>query len=131
MTGRFAPSITGEAHPGTLLAGLLAWLDARSRGDRFLVRLDRNRQPGRRDEDVARPPLERLVPDARPSLPFHHRIPTGLEDPLAQQIVKHEEQRPVQVEGETLALLRRQLQPDIAVLQPVHADAGGEDTQLS
>lgn len=37
---RFAPSITGEAHPGTLLAALLAWLDARSRGGRFLVRLE-------------------------------------------------------------------------------------------
>jgi len=37
---RFAPSVTGEAHPGTLLAGLLAWLDARSRGDRFLLRLE-------------------------------------------------------------------------------------------
>ncbi len=37
---RFAPSVTGEAHPGTLLSGLLAWLDARSRGDRFLLRLE-------------------------------------------------------------------------------------------
>jgi len=27
---RFAPSTTGPAHPGTLLAALLAWLDARS-----------------------------------------------------------------------------------------------------
>ena len=39
-TGRFAPSPSGEAHPGTLLAALLAWLDARSRGDRFLLRLE-------------------------------------------------------------------------------------------
>jgi glutamyl-tRNA synthetase/glutamyl-Q tRNA(Asp) synthetase len=38
--GRYAPSITGEAHPGTLLAGLLAWLDARSRGDRLILRLE-------------------------------------------------------------------------------------------
>jgi glutamyl/glutaminyl-tRNA synthetase len=37
---RFAPSVTGEAHPGTLLAALLAWLDARRRGDRFVVRLE-------------------------------------------------------------------------------------------
>jgi len=37
---RFAPSVTGEAHPGTLLSALLSWLDARSRGDRFLVRLE-------------------------------------------------------------------------------------------
>ncbi len=37
---RFAPSTTGEAHPGTLLAGLLAWLDARSRGARLVLRLE-------------------------------------------------------------------------------------------
>jgi len=37
---RFAPSITGAAHPGTLLSGLLVWLDGRSRGDRVLLRLE-------------------------------------------------------------------------------------------
>lgn len=37
---RFAPSATGLAHPGTLLAGLLAWLDARARGARLLLRLE-------------------------------------------------------------------------------------------
>jgi glutamyl/glutaminyl-tRNA synthetase len=40
ITGRFAPSSTGPAHPGTLLAGLLAWLDARSRGGRVLLRIE-------------------------------------------------------------------------------------------
>src|SRR4051812_8336296 len=35
--GRFAPSTTGPAHPGTLLAALLCWLDARVR--RMPVRL--------------------------------------------------------------------------------------------
>ena len=40
MTGRFAPSTTGPSHPGTLLAGLLCWLDARSRGARVLLRLE-------------------------------------------------------------------------------------------
>jgi glutamyl-Q tRNA(Asp) synthetase len=42
-TGRFAPSTTGPAHPGTLLAALLSWLDARSRpggGARFVLRLE-------------------------------------------------------------------------------------------
>ena len=39
-TGRFAPSSTGPAHPGTLLAALLCWLDARSRGDRVLLRIE-------------------------------------------------------------------------------------------
>ena len=40
MIGRFAPSTTGEAHPGTLLSALLVWLDARSRGGRALLRLE-------------------------------------------------------------------------------------------
>ena len=38
--GRFAPTTSGPAHPGTLLAGLLAWLDARSLGARFSLRLE-------------------------------------------------------------------------------------------
>jgi len=38
--GRFAPSITGSAHPGTLLAALLCWLDARAQGIEVLVRLE-------------------------------------------------------------------------------------------
>lgn len=37
---RFAPSTTGPSHPGTLLAALLCWLDARSRGTRLLLRLE-------------------------------------------------------------------------------------------
>jgi len=40
VISRFAPSTTGEAHPGTLLAALLVWLDARSRGGRALLRLE-------------------------------------------------------------------------------------------
>lgn len=58
--GRFAPSTTGLAHPGTLLAGLLGWLDARSRGGEVLLRLedlDRERtKPGyveRMERDLA------------------------------------------------------------------------------
>lgn len=39
-TGRFAPSTTGPAHPGTLLAALLCWLDVRSRGGRLWLRLE-------------------------------------------------------------------------------------------
>jgi len=38
--GRFAPSTTGPAHPGTLLAGLLCWLDIRSRAGRLVLRLE-------------------------------------------------------------------------------------------
>lgn len=40
MISRFAPSTTGEAHPGTLLAALLVWLDARKRGGRAILRLE-------------------------------------------------------------------------------------------
>jgi glutamyl/glutaminyl-tRNA synthetase len=39
-TARFAPSTTGPAHPGTLLAALLCWLDARSLGARLVLRLE-------------------------------------------------------------------------------------------
>jgi glutamyl/glutaminyl-tRNA synthetase len=40
VIGRFAPSPTGEAHPGTLLSALLVWLDARAGGGRVLLRLE-------------------------------------------------------------------------------------------
>lgn len=39
-TGRFAPTASGRAHPGTLLAGLLAWLDARTSGSRLILRIE-------------------------------------------------------------------------------------------
>lgn len=38
--GRFAPSTTGRAHPGTLFAALLCWLDARHRGGEVVLRLE-------------------------------------------------------------------------------------------
>jgi glutamyl/glutaminyl-tRNA synthetase len=40
VSARFAPTTSGPAHPGTLVAGLLAWLDARSRGAPILLRLE-------------------------------------------------------------------------------------------
>jgi glutamyl-Q tRNA(Asp) synthetase len=40
VISRFAPSTTGEAHPGTLLSALLVWLDARSRGGSTVLRLE-------------------------------------------------------------------------------------------
>ncbi|HEY3805711.1 MAG TPA: glutamate--tRNA ligase family protein [Kofleriaceae bacterium] len=49
MISRFAPSTTGEAHPGTLLSALLVWLDARARGGTAILRLedlDRTRHVG-------------------------------------------------------------------------------------
>lgn len=38
--GRFAPSTTGRVHPGTLVAALLCWLDARSNGAEVVLRLE-------------------------------------------------------------------------------------------
>lgn len=40
MISRFAPSTTGEAHPGTMLSALLVWLDARAQGGRVILRLE-------------------------------------------------------------------------------------------
>ena len=56
---RFAPSTTGLAHPGTLLAGLLAWIDARQQGARFIVRLE-NLDPQRCTEAFAEEMLAAL-----------------------------------------------------------------------
>ena len=38
--GRFAPTTSGPAHPGTLVAALLCWLDARGRDARITLRLE-------------------------------------------------------------------------------------------
>ena len=40
MSGRFAPSPTGELHLGNLRTALLAWLAARSTGRPFLIRME-------------------------------------------------------------------------------------------
>ena len=40
LSGRFAPSPTGDLHLGNLRTALLAWLFARSAGDRFLIRVE-------------------------------------------------------------------------------------------
>jgi glutamyl/glutaminyl-tRNA synthetase len=40
VKSRFAPSTTGEAHPGTLLSALLVWLDVRQRGGTAVLRLE-------------------------------------------------------------------------------------------
>src|SRR4051812_37293442 len=57
MTGRFAPSPTGDLHLGNLRTALLAWLFARSGGGRFLMRvedLDRGRvRPGIEERQLA------------------------------------------------------------------------------
>src|SRR3954470_12273690 len=57
MTGRFAPSPTGDLHLGNLRTALLAWLFARSGGGRSLMRveaLDRGRvRPGVEERQLA------------------------------------------------------------------------------
>jgi glutamyl-tRNA synthetase len=57
MTGRFAPSPTGDLHLGNLRTALLAWLFARSAGGRFLMRmedLDTGRvRPGAEERQLA------------------------------------------------------------------------------
>ena len=40
VTGRFAPSPTGELHVGNLRTALVAWLAARSQGAGFIVRME-------------------------------------------------------------------------------------------
>jgi len=40
VAGRFAPSPTGELHLGNLRTALVAWLSARARGERFVVRME-------------------------------------------------------------------------------------------
>lgn len=39
-TGRFAPSPTGRMHLGNMLTALLSWLSARSRGGRWVLRIE-------------------------------------------------------------------------------------------
>lgn len=54
MTGRFAPSPTGELHLGNLRTAVVAWLSARSAGRPFLVRMeDLDRAQATTEHEVA------------------------------------------------------------------------------
>lgn len=59
-TGRFAPSPSGRIHLGNILCCLLAWLSARQKGGRIVLRIE--------DLDTARCPLryaEQMIEDLR------------------------------------------------------------------
>ncbi len=55
--GRFAPTPSGALHLGNIMTALIAWLNVRKKGGKFLLRiedLDRDRCPKGADEEILR-----------------------------------------------------------------------------
>jgi glutamyl-tRNA synthetase len=66
MTGRFAPSPTGDLHVGNLRTALVAWLAARAEGAAFLLRMEDL------DRVTSGPEHERSQLDDLAALGLHH-----------------------------------------------------------
>ena len=85
-TGRFAPSLSGPLHFGSLVAALASWLDARTAGGRWLVRIEDLDQPrvqrGAADEILRT--LERLGLHWDGEVVFQSRRTTRYEKALAR-----------------------------------------------
>jgi glutamyl-tRNA synthetase len=59
IVGRYAPSPTGALHVGNVRTALLAWLDVRSLGGRFILRME-NLDPMRSSDEAAQGIVEDL-----------------------------------------------------------------------
>lgn len=57
VTGRFAPSPSGRMHLGNVMTALLSWLSTRSRGGRWILRIEDL------DRQRSRPEFARLIED--------------------------------------------------------------------
>ena len=87
VTGRFAPSPTGELHFGSLLAALGSFLNARSRNGEWLVRIE-NIDPPREIAGAGQAQIEALARHGMESdrdvvwqidsMPVHERVIEGL-----------------------------------------------------
>ena len=60
VVGRFAPSPTGRMHLGNVFAALMSWLSVRSRGGRWILRIE-NLDPQRSKIQYARQLEEDLL----------------------------------------------------------------------